>query len=80
MALATLLAREPRLVAEVWHKDRFSADMLLGVASVPLSPLLQECWVDGYAPVLALQQEEERVQVGLQLHHLRCTATPAQHT
>lgn len=64
MALATLLAREPRLVAEVWHKDRFSADMLLGVASVPLSPLLQECWVDGYAPVLALQQEEERVQVG----------------
>jgi hypothetical protein len=51
---------------------RFGADTLLGVASVPLSALLQEAWVDGYAPVLALMTRagdgalagaEERVQV-----------------
>jgi hypothetical protein len=33
------------------------ADLLLGVASLPLSALLQECWVDGYAPVYALMQK-----------------------
>jgi hypothetical protein len=54
--------------------------MLLGVASVPMSPLLHNCWVDGYAPVYALmtraagadgaplepgEQQEEKVQVGV---------------
>lgn len=33
---------------------RVRADSLLGVASVPLTPLLHDCWVDGYAPVYAL--------------------------
>jgi hypothetical protein len=33
---------------------RLRSDLLLGVASLPLSALLQECWVDGYAPVYAL--------------------------
>jgi hypothetical protein len=43
--------------------------MLLGAAAVPLSPLLQGAWVDGYAPVFAImatsvggQTQEERVQ------------------
>ena len=53
MALATALAAGPRLVAEVWHKDKYTADQLLGLASVSLAPLLQEPVVDGYAPVLA---------------------------
>ena len=30
---------------------RFRTDTLLGLASVPLIPLLRDCWVDGYAPV-----------------------------
>jgi hypothetical protein len=46
--------------------------MLLGVASVSLSALLRECWVDGYAPVHAVMARtntsgeelgEQRVQV-----------------
>lgn len=54
---------------------RFRSDTLLGLASVPLTPLLQDCWVDGYAPVYALMAtqgpqdntvvREERVQVGM---------------
>ncbi len=47
---------------------RFQQDTLLGVASIPLSPLLQESWVQGTAPVLAMMtkpdsQSQERVQV-----------------
>ena len=30
------------------------SDLLLGVGSIPMSTLLQDCWVDGYAPVYAL--------------------------
>jgi hypothetical protein len=53
---------------------RFRSDTLLGMASVPLLPLLQDCWVDGYAPVLALmvtpgkqgqQPQEQPVQVSV---------------
>eukprot|EP00775_Hariotina_reticulata_P003803 gene3803-4060_t len=74
VSLAGLLAQEPKLTLEVWHKEKLRADLLLGVASVSLSALLQECWVDGYAPVYALMtkasagsdapmnQQEERVQ------------------
>lgn len=50
---------------------RLRADLLLGVASVSLSALLQECWVDGYAPVYAMMaradggdERQEQVQVG----------------
>lgn len=49
---------------------RLRADTLLGVASVPLAPLLHDCWVDGYAPVYALlaaadgAQPAEKIQVG----------------
>ncbi|KAK9829775.1 hypothetical protein WJX72_007833 [[Myrmecia] bisecta] len=71
MSLATMLARGPRLMAEVWHKERFKADTLMGVASIPLAPLLQESWVDGSAPVFAIMATakgdevlEEKVQVG----------------
>lgn len=47
---------------------RFQQDELLGVASIPLSPLLQESWVQGTAPVLAVMtkadsQTQDRVQV-----------------
>lgn len=47
---------------------RFQQDTLLGVASIPLSPLLQESWVQGTAPVLAVMtkadsQLQDRVQV-----------------
>lgn len=45
--------------------------MLLGSGSVPLTPLLQGAWVDGYAPLFAVvassvggELREERVQVG----------------
>ncbi len=50
---------------------RFRTDMLLGSGTVPLSPLLQGAWVDGYAPLYAVvassvggELREERVQVG----------------
>jgi hypothetical protein len=36
---------------------RLRSDLLLGVSSLPLSALLQECWVDGYAPVYALMSK-----------------------
>ncbi|KAL6757254.1 hypothetical protein V8C86DRAFT_2629461 [Haematococcus lacustris] len=72
--LAGVLAQDPRVSLEVWHKEKFRADMLLGVASVPLAPLLHDCWVDGQAPVCALLVQpgpgsgaspaEERIQVG----------------
>ncbi|GFR45270.1 hypothetical protein Agub_g6376 [Astrephomene gubernaculifera] len=69
--LARVLAREPRVSVEAWHKERFRTDMLLGAGSVPLTPLLQGAWVDGYAPLFALvasavgaDVREERVQVG----------------
>ncbi|GIL95926.1 hypothetical protein Vretimale_1840, partial [Volvox reticuliferus] len=70
--LARVLAREPRISVEAWHKERFRTDMLLGAGSVPLTPLLQGAWVDGYAPLFALvnssiagQVREERVQMGM---------------
>ncbi|GIL42344.1 hypothetical protein Vafri_350 [Volvox africanus] len=70
--LARALAREPRISVEAWHKERFRTDMLLGAGSVPLTPLLQGAWVDGYAPLFALvtssiagEMREERVQMGL---------------
>ena len=49
---------------------RFQQSTLLGVASIPLSPLLQESWVQGTAPVLAVMtkpdgQTQDRVQVPL---------------
>jgi len=52
--------------------------MLLGVASVPMAPLLQECWVDSYAPVHALMTRadgdggEEKVQVRLVAPQATC--------
>lgn len=47
---------------------RFQQDTLLGVATVPLSPLLQESWVQGTAPVLSVMskadgQTQESMQV-----------------
>eukprot|EP00873_Tetraselmis_striata_P037318 jgi/Tetstr1/457582/TSEL_044150.t1 len=54
MTLASTLAAEPQLVLEVWHKERLKRDMMLGMASVPLSVLLQEPWVDRYAAVYAM--------------------------
>lgn len=73
MELARLLGSDPRISVEVWHQERYRADTLLGLASVPLEPMLQDCWVDGIAPVLALMvtpgagpegaEKEEQVQV-----------------
>ncbi|GFH32063.1 uncharacterized protein HaLaN_31217, partial [Haematococcus lacustris] len=64
------------------------ADMLLGVASVPLAPLLHDCWVDGQAPVCALLVQpgpgsgaspaEERIQVMCSMLQLSVLALPAQ--
>ena len=42
MALATALASGPRVAAEVWHKDAYAEDTLLGAATVSLAPLLRE--------------------------------------
>lgn len=54
MALAAALAAEPHLNAEVWHREKFRADTLLGCAAVPLAPLLAAPWVD--APVAVTAQ------------------------
>ena len=53
--------------------------MLLGAASIPLSPLLQESWVQGTAPVLAVMtkadsQTQDRVQVRLECQLAECAA------
>ena len=53
MTLATALAAGPRVAAEVWHKDAYAADALLGTATVSLAPLLREPTLDGYAPVMS---------------------------
>jgi len=53
MGLATALAAGPRVAAEVWHKDAYAADVLLGTATVSLAPLLREPTLDGYAPVMS---------------------------
>lgn len=71
---ALLNARHERAIlpARTHSPHRLRADMLLGVASVSLSALLRECWVDGYAPVHAVMARtntsgeelgEQRVQV-----------------
>jgi hypothetical protein len=48
------------------------------VATVSLSALLQECWVDGYAPVYAMmaradgsEEQQEKVQVNLQVFSVK---------
>lgn len=38
--------------------------MLLGVASLPLSALLQECWVDGWCGVYALMTKATSTAAG----------------
>lgn len=43
---------------------RLRSDLLLGVASLPLSALLQECWVDGYAPVYAIMTKASAATAG----------------
>ncbi|GAQ88750.1 hypothetical protein KFL_004560110 [Klebsormidium nitens] len=53
LAMATALARGAKLVAEVYHRDRYTADRLLGRGTVPLAALLEEPWLDGYVPMLA---------------------------
>lgn len=74
MSLASTLAADPKVVAEVWHKEKFRSDVLLGTADVPLAPLLAKPWVDQpvsvYATMARAGQEdgaegaEEQVQVG----------------
>ena len=62
---------------------RFQQDTLLGVASIPLSPLLQESWVQGTAPVLSVMSKADRqTQESMQVcaeQHLHCTATLTAH-
>ena len=53
MTLASALAAGPRVAAEVWHKDAYAADALLGTATVSLAPLLREPTLDGYVPVMS---------------------------
>lgn len=38
---------------QVYHRDRYTADRLLGRGTVPLAALLEEPWLDGYVPMLA---------------------------
>ncbi|KAL4437320.1 hypothetical protein ABPG75_004459 [Micractinium tetrahymenae] len=70
MSVATLLARNPVMTIDVYHRQRLADDLLLGRAHVPLAPLLQESWVDGRAGVFALVPsaadplQHERVQIG----------------
>ncbi len=75
-AAALALCTTPHAPRPMHHAPcttrRFRADTLLGVASVPLTPLLHDQWVDGVAPVYALlatlapdgtMQHEEKIQV-----------------
>ena len=65
------------MAVEVRHREPLAEDSLLGQARIPLSPLLQESWVEGRAGVFAAAPAEgggagdgagtgpeERVQVG----------------
>ncbi|GMH41711.1 hypothetical protein BSKO_09621 [Bryopsis sp. KO-2023] len=52
--LATVLAKEPRIVIDVWHREPMKSDTLLGVASIPLAPLLQETFIENSSPVYAM--------------------------
>lgn len=42
------------MLVEVWHRERLRSDLLLGVASTPLTALLQDPWIDGWAAIYAL--------------------------
>ena len=67
LTLATLLSSVPRVLVEVYNRERFAADAQIGAASVPLDALLSDPWIDGYAPVLALESgggSTETVQIG----------------
>ena len=67
LTLATLLSSVPRVVVEVYNRERFASDAQIGAASVPLDALLSDPWIDGYAPVLALESgggSMETVQIG----------------
>ncbi|KAJ7516333.1 hypothetical protein O6H91_22G054400 [Diphasiastrum complanatum] len=67
--LAATLSQDPQLVAQVLHRDRYAADSVVGVAHIPMAPLMQEPWLDGYAPVFTsgnqfFARREEQVLVG----------------
>ncbi len=67
LTLATLLSSVPRVLVEVYNRERFASDAQIGAASVPLDALLSDPWIDGYAPVLALESgggSTETVQIG----------------
>eukprot|EP01018_Ginkgo_biloba_P018459 Gb_25148 [translate_table: standard] len=61
--LAATLAQDPQLTAQVFHRDRYAADTMIGSASISMEPLMTEPWVDGYAPVYSssVQDSDERL-------------------
>ncbi|CAG9461809.1 unnamed protein product [Pedinophyceae sp. YPF-701] len=68
-AVANALTEDPRLTVEVWHRERFRSDVLLGLSEVDLQPLMAAPWIYGWAPLYANLVEadgytQERVQVG----------------
>ncbi|XP_073396209.1 uncharacterized protein [Physcomitrium patens] len=49
--MASILALQPKLVAHVLHRDKYESDSVLGVATVPMTRLMEQPVVDSYAQV-----------------------------
>ncbi|MCO5608663.1 hypothetical protein L7F22_062877 [Adiantum nelumboides] len=65
--LAAALAQDLCLQAQVFHRDKYAADSLIGTASIPMASLMKEPWLDGYAPVYSPSdglQQDMQVIVG----------------
>eukprot|EP00899_Mesostigma_viride_P002592 jgi/Mesvir1/12333/Mv00520-RA.1 len=63
-SMEALLSKNPRILAEISSVEKFSKDQIMGLASIPMAPLLREPAIDGYAPVLASGPGGKKVEVG----------------
>ncbi|QDZ19073.1 hypothetical protein A3770_02p15910 [Chloropicon primus] len=69
LRFASTLADDPHCKVQIFREDRYRSDMLLGEALVPLQPLLTQPWIDGYAPVMAMDKSSKKT--GAQLGAVR---------
>lgn len=59
-ALASVLHQAEQLLVELWCKDPYAHDSMLGVAAISLSRLLDRRSLDGWAPVLASSSSAQK--------------------
>lgn len=55
--LAQALREGPKMACELWNKDPYKQDSVMGMTSVTLEPLVRQRSMEGWAPVLAAKRE-----------------------